>query len=149
MPSLMHNASLSDASWKIPVLSINRILSSNTAPGMIPALSQAESLANILRSSYLTWQNASPVLAALAVYRRSLLPPATSTLTAQKSQDNTPAAQTKSSKGYAWSRWWRRGESAGIPLDKDSTPAPPAQGTATQPAESKGNVNSSTKVRAL
>ncbi|GHJ88552.1 hypothetical protein NliqN6_4954 [Naganishia liquefaciens] len=80
-------------------------------------------------SSYLTWQNASPVLAALAVYRRSLLPPAPSVLPAQKSQGNSPASvSTKPSKGYAWSRWWRRGESAGIPLEKDSSPAP-AQAT--------------------
>lgn len=90
-----------------------------------------------LPPSYLTWQNASPVLAALAVYRRSLLPPATSGLTAQKSEDDVPASvPSKPSKGYAWSRWWRRGESAGIPLEKDSSPAPPAGTASLHPVDS-------------
>ncbi|KAJ9124017.1 hypothetical protein QFC22_000809 [Naganishia vaughanmartiniae] len=85
-------------------------------------------------SSYLTWQNASPVLAALAVYRRSLLPPLP--VTASQKLGNelpAPSSQSKASNGYAWSRWWRRGQSAGIPLDNSSSasaaPLPPPQQT--------------------
>jgi phosphatidate phosphatase LPIN len=89
--------------------------------------------ANVPNSSYLTWQNASPVLAALAVYRRSLLPPTSPRTTALKTGRDAPASsQAKPSKGYAWSRWWRRGQSAGIPLDNPSVPPPAATGQTLQ-----------------
>lgn len=105
----------------------------------VPLDSESGSDSRLMRwsSSYLTWQNASPVLAALAVYRRSLLPPVTSSPPAQKSEGaSSVTAVTKPSKGYAWSRWWRRGESAGIPLDKDTSPVPAQVASSMQPADS-------------
>ncbi len=86
--------------------------------------------------SFLTWQNASPVMAALAIYRKSLQPPGM----ASSSGDGLPPLSkigidpsivaVPASKGYGWSRWWRRGQVPTAAGDQvPSSELPPHSGT--------------------
>ncbi|KAL7422980.1 lipin Ned1 [Cryptotrichosporon argae] len=60
---------------------------------------------------HLTWTNCYRLLLALALYRRSLMPPilaSPSTILPPLADVIDPAAPPRPSSGYGWSRWWRR-----------------------------------------
>lgn len=74
---------------------------------------------------YLTWDNASPVLASLAVYRKSLV--AHPEHHKHLRRDEEPGESVKTHR-RGWSLWWSRGRSA-PPPDVASTSSMPTEDT--------------------
>lgn len=74
---------------------------------------------------YLTWDNASPVLASLAVYRKSLV--AHPEHHKHLRRDEGPGESVKTHR-RGWSLWWSRGRSA-PPPDVASTSSMPTEDT--------------------
>ncbi|GAA5981356.1 hypothetical protein JCM10908_004080 [Rhodotorula pacifica] len=74
---------------------------------------------------YLTWDNASPVLASLAVYRKSLLAHPEHHKHVRREGESSEAAKTHR---RGWSLWWSRGRSA-PPPDVASTSSLPTEDT--------------------
>nr|XP_031859515.1 uncharacterized protein CI109_004977 [Kwoniella shandongensis]KAA5526587.1 hypothetical protein CI109_004977 [Kwoniella shandongensis] len=76
---------------------------------------------------YLTWATGYRLLYALAMYRRTLVPPGhTASDQALPSLSDIGVDSTapiRSSSGYGWSRWWRRGESGDLSTHEPSTPS--------------------------
>lgn len=112
-----------------------------------PEVVQKSSLVVKYQDEYLTWFSAGSALAALAIYRRSLQPPKQSTSSALPSLSelgmDSATVSPKVSKGYEWSRWWRRGESAGDLVDVPSPPAPSIPATGPPPPPTMPEAQSS------
>lgn len=78
---------------------------------------------------YLTWDNASPVLASLAVYRKSLVEHPEHHRQVDKS-----AQPTKATSRRGWSLWWGRGRGGTAPPEDTQAPSSmPATAQASPP----------------
>ena len=98
-----------------------------------PPSSRADFACSFSSLRYLTWHNASPVVASLLLYRKSLLPPpvlaplpdslldfeptpVTSTDASSPTDQEVPVPEKiAAASGSGWSRWWRRSKT----LDSD------------------------------
>jgi hypothetical protein len=93
-------------------------------PGQVYLLAETR-----VRSSDLTWENAQFVLASLVIYRKSLVPPSAVPPPVERLPSlndigvNAGEVPSAASRGYGWSRWWRR-----TPLPSPAPPTPALAG---------------------
>lgn len=83
-------------------------------------------------------------MASLAIYRRSLAPPTAAPFDAANLPPlsdlgvDAEAVPSKGSKGYGWSRWWRRAQTTDpAPIGDKPTPVKSAEAKLEPPAEVK------------